>query len=156
MDHNNIVDNHRPFLDRADAKDGNLRLMNDRGAEQAAESAVVRDCECPSLDLLGIQILGPGPLSQVCHFFGELQESLSIRVSHHRHQEPIVQRCGDTNMNVFLDDDTLIAPRRVHDRHLSNSMGHSTDHEGQIGQASAFSEFGDAREVRFKEGRDMG
>jgi len=76
--------------------------MNDRGTEQAAESAVVRDRERPSLDLLGIQFSWTWPAQPGLPLLWRAAEALSIRVSHHRHQEPIVQSCGDTNMKSFL------------------------------------------------------
>jgi hypothetical protein len=56
-DRNSLVDDHGSFLDRADAEDGELGLMNNRRAEQAAESAVVRDCKRAPLDLLGVNFL---------------------------------------------------------------------------------------------------
>ena len=53
-----VVDHDRALLDLADAEDGHLRLVDDRGAEQRAEHAGVGDRERPAFDLLRLQLLG--------------------------------------------------------------------------------------------------
>ena len=50
-DRDGFVNGHNSFLDRADTQDRDLGLMNDRCAEQAAESTVLRDRERPYLHL---------------------------------------------------------------------------------------------------------
>lgn len=52
-----IVDDDGSFLNCADTQNGDLRLMDDRGAEQAAESAMIRDRERSILNLFGINFL---------------------------------------------------------------------------------------------------
>lgn len=105
-----IVDDDGSFLNCADTQNGDLRLMDDRGAEQAAESAMIRDRERSILNLFGDQLLGPGSFRKIRNFFGQLGQSFSIGISHHRHQESVFERRGDSHMDIFLDHDALLAP----------------------------------------------
>src|SRR5262245_6613038 len=68
-DRNRVVDDDGTFLNRADPENGNLRLMNDRGAEQAAEATMIGDGECSALDLIGAEFLGPRPFGQIRDLF---------------------------------------------------------------------------------------
>ena len=45
------------LLDRADTEDGDLRLIDDRQAEERAEDPRIRDRERPALHFFGIQLL---------------------------------------------------------------------------------------------------
>ena len=56
-DRDGVVQNDRPLLDRADADDGDLRLADDRHAEQRAEHAGVRDRERSALHVLRLELL---------------------------------------------------------------------------------------------------
>src|SRR5947209_7337073 len=47
--------NHRPFFNLAHAKDRNLRLIDDRRAEQSAEDAGIRNRECAAGNFIGLE-----------------------------------------------------------------------------------------------------
>ena len=105
-----IVNDNRAFLNCADAQNSDLRLMDDGGAEQAAEPTMVRDRECSTLNLFWIQLLGPGSVGKIRDFFRQLGQSFSIGMPNHRHQQSVIERCGDADVDIFLDDDSLLAP----------------------------------------------
>ena len=48
--------NFRTFFDRSDAKDRDLRLIDDRRAEQSAKNTGIRDREGPALDLVRVKL----------------------------------------------------------------------------------------------------
>src|SRR5262245_64795429 len=58
-------------------------------------------------------------------------------------------------MDIFLDDDALLTPRRIHDWYLSNGASHSTDDKWQIGQVPTLSKLGNPCKVCFKKRGDM-
>ena len=104
-----IVDDDGSFLNCTDTQNGDLRLMNDGGAEQAAEPAMIRDRERSALNLFGVQFLGPGSFREIRNFFCQLSQSFSIGISHHRHQESVFKCRGDSHMDIFFDHDALLA-----------------------------------------------
>src|SRR6476620_10972853 len=110
-DRNRLVDYDSTPLYSTHPEDGNLRLMNNRGAEQAAEAAMVRNRECPALHLIGAELLGSGAFGQIRDFFRQLRETLAIGMPHHRNKQSLFQRSGDPDMKIFLDDDALVSPR---------------------------------------------
>ena len=75
-----VGDDDRPLLDRADAEDRDLRLRDDRRAEERAEDARVRHGEGAALDLLGLQPLRPRPLREVLRGAREAQDRLLVGV----------------------------------------------------------------------------
>lgn len=105
-----IVNDDGSFLNGADAQNGDLRLMDDGGAEQAAEPTMVCDRECSALNLFRIQLLGPGSFGKIRDFFRQLGQSFSIGMPNHRHQESVLERRSDADVDIFLDDDSLLTP----------------------------------------------
>lgn len=105
-----IVNDDGTFLNGADAQNGDLRLMDDGGAEQAAEPTMVGDRERSALNLLGAQFLGPGSFGKIRDSFRQLDQSLSIGMPNYRDQESVLERRGDPDVNIFLDHDSLLAP----------------------------------------------
>jgi hypothetical protein len=77
-DRDRIVDDHGAFLNRADTEDGDLRLTDDRHAEQCTEHAGVRDRERPALHVLGLQLLGAGAVGEVVDRAGETEDVLLV------------------------------------------------------------------------------
>src|SRR6476620_8308337 len=88
-DRNRLVYYDSTLLDSAHSEDGNLRLINNRGAEQAAEAAMVRNRECPALHLIGAELLGSRAFGQIRDFFPQLCEPLAIGMPHHRNEQSL-------------------------------------------------------------------
>src|ERR1017187_731394 len=57
-DGDGVVDHHGSLVDRADAHDGDLRLVDHRRAHQTAEAAEVGDGESPAGHLVGLELGG--------------------------------------------------------------------------------------------------
>ena len=51
---------HRLFLNDTHTQDGHLRLVNDRCATNGAKGAEVGQCKGAALNLVGLQLAGPG------------------------------------------------------------------------------------------------
>ncbi len=105
-----IIDDDGSFLNRADTQDCDLRLMDDRGAEQAAKSTMIRNRERSSLNLFGAQFLGPRSFCKIHDFFRQLGQSFSIGMPDHRYQQSVIERRGDTDVNIFPDYYSLLSP----------------------------------------------
>src|SRR5580704_10699009 len=60
-----VVDHNRNLLDSADAQNRDLRLIDDRRGEDAAEGAEIGDGECAALNFIGLQLARAGSRGQV-------------------------------------------------------------------------------------------
>src|SRR5581483_3898396 len=64
-DGDGVVDDDGRLVDGADSHDRDLRLVDHRRADQAAEAAEVRDGECPTLDFVGLELARTGELGEI-------------------------------------------------------------------------------------------
>ena len=107
-DADHVVDHHRPLLDRADAEDGHLRLVDDRQAELGAEVAGVGDGEGAAVDFFGVELLRPRPIGDVVDGLRQAEDVLLAGLLHHRHDQPVVERDGDAEVDVLRS--TMLSP----------------------------------------------
>ena len=102
-DRNRLVDHDSTLLDSAHSEDANLRLVNNRSAEQAAEAAMVGDRERPGLHLIGAELLGSRTFGQIRDLFRQLREALAIGMPYYRNKQSLFQRSGDPDIGEFAD-----------------------------------------------------
>ena len=99
-DGDGVVTHDRPFLDGAYAKDGHLRLVDDRQAEETPKASGIRDGESPSLHIIDAQPFGPCPISQILDCARDPKEVLLIGALDDRHNKPGFERHRDANVDV--------------------------------------------------------
>ena len=104
-DRDGVVADHRALLDGAHAENRYLRLIDDRGSQQAAEDARVGDGERTALHVVHAQPLGAGALGEIVHGARDAQEILLIRALDDRNDQPGLERDGDPHIDFPLVDD---------------------------------------------------
>ena len=100
----------------ADAQDRHLRLVDDGRAEQRAEAAGVGDGERAALHLVGLELLGARARGQVGDRAAQAEHVLLVGVLDHRHDQALIERHGDADVDVLLVDDVVAVDRGVDDR----------------------------------------
>ena len=91
-----------------------------------AERTHVRDRERPAGQLVGRELLGPGPGAEVAHLPGQEPQPLAVRGAHDgRDQAVEVEVDGDAEVDVAVDDETLAVDARVHVRVVGEHRGRS-------------------------------
>ena len=127
----------RPLLDRADRKNGHLRLVDDRRADEGPEAARIGDREGSALDVLGHQPLGAGALGQVLHCARDAQQRQLVGVPHDRNDQSPVERDGDADVDVAAVDRVVARHGGIDHRVLAEVVGDRLHDERQEGQVDA-------------------
>ena len=136
-DGDRVVDDDGPLLDRADAEDRHLRLVDDRHAELRAELARVRDGERPAVHLLGLELLRARALGDVGDGAAQAEQVLLVGVLDHRDDQPALERHRDAEVHVLLVDDVVAVERRVDDRMPPHRVDHRLGDERHVRQLGA-------------------
>ena len=126
------------LLDLAHAQDGDLRLVDDGGADQRAEKAGIRDGERAPLDFFRLQLLLSRALGQILNAAGHLFERCRRGVLDDGDDQSVVERDGDADVDVVVVADLVAFDRRVEDRKITESVANRERDEGQVGQSSSF------------------
>src|SRR5205823_12358591 len=92
----------------ADAENGDLRVVDDRGREQAAELPGARDGERRSAQLLRLERARARGIGQALDLAGELVDVAPVAVAHDRDDEALVGLHGDAEV-VPLEVGDLVA-----------------------------------------------
>ena len=94
-----VVYYDRAFLDAAHTEDRELRLIDDRHADQSTEDTRVCDRECAALHFIWFETLGSRSLAQVVHCSRDSEKRLFIGVSNHGNDQTPVQRNRDPRVH---------------------------------------------------------
>jgi hypothetical protein len=65
------------------------------------------------------------------------EQVLLIRVLDHRHEQSLVERDGDPEVDVFLVDDLVPVDGRVEDREGTKGVNHGFRNQARVGQLRA-------------------
>ena len=160
------LDDLRPFLDRADAHDRDLRLVDDGRREERAEGAVVRHRERAARDLVRHELLGARPRGQVVRGPREAHEREVVGAPDDRHDEAPVESDGDAEVHLAVVHDVVAHDRGVHERARLQRRDRRLEDEGQVRQfravllleaaLHAIAQFRDPGVVDLEDGRDVG
>src|SRR6266851_8653539 len=140
-DGDRVVDDYRALLDGAETKDTHVGLADDRQAEQAAKDARVGNRERAFLHFLGLQLLRARALREVVHVALDAQNVLLIGVFHHRDEQAPVERHGDADVDLLVEDHIGAVERGVQRRKRAQPRDrglHEEGHERQLGLVALF------------------
>ena len=98
-----------------------LRLVDDRRADERAEHARVGDRERPVLDFVRIEPLGARAIGEIVERARETGEREVVGVLDDGDDEPPVERDGDADVDLLAVDDLVAAHRRVERRECAFS-----------------------------------
>ncbi len=104
-DGDGVVNDNGDLLDGADAEDRDLRLIDDRGGEDAAEAAEVGDGERAALDFVGLQLLGAGARCEIDDGALQAEHVLLIGVADHGNDESAFESYRDAQVDFVVVDD---------------------------------------------------
>src|SRR5581483_10600768 len=123
------LDHFWTLLDRADAHDRDLRLVNDGRAQQRPENAGVRDRERALFHFLGLEALGARPVREVVQLARNADHAQLIRVLDDRNDQAPVERDGDSNVVLLAVDHIVAGDRRIQRRELTQTVDRGLDDE---------------------------
>ena len=115
-DRDRVVDDDRPLLDRADAENRDLRLVDDRHPELRAELPGVGDGERAAVHFFGLELLRARAIGDVGDRAAQAEQVLLVGVLDDRHDQAALERDRDAEVDVLLVDDVVAVERRVDDR----------------------------------------
>ena len=116
-DRNRIVDDDGPLLDVADAENRDLRLVDDRHAEQRAEHAGFVIVNVPPDTSSGLSCLLARAGGEIGDRAAQAEQILLVGVLDDRDDQAPVERDGDADVHVLVIHDVVAVDRRVDDRH---------------------------------------
>ena len=153
------------LVEAADAEDGALRLVDDRGAELLAEDAGVGEGEGATGDLVGSELLAAGAVGYVDDGAGDAEEVLLFRLLDDGDDEAPVERDGDADVDVLVVADGVAFDRAIDDGVLAQRDDGGARDERHVGELDAvallvlrlllFAELDDARHVHLEDGVDV-
>ena len=109
------LDDDGPLHDRLEVEDRDLGLVDDRRREHGPELPRVGDRERSAVDLVRLEPLRTRPLRQVGDRDGSALEAEPLRLTDHGDDQPVLERDGDPEVDIVVDD-LLVLDRRVEDR----------------------------------------
>src|SRR5580658_9685652 len=112
-DRDGVVYHHRRLIHSADAYDCDLRLIDDRRTYQAAEAAEIGDGERSAHHFIGLQLARTGTRGQIDYGTLQAEYVLLIRGANHGHNQAVLQRNGDADVDLVMVDDVVIVERCV-------------------------------------------
>src|SRR5579863_7275113 len=133
-DGNGVVNHHRLFLHGADAENGYLRLIDDRRSENTAEASEIRDGECPTLYFIRLQLARTRASGEIDDGTLQTQHVLLVGIANHRHDQSILQRHRDPDVDFVVVDDVRTFDGGVQNWIFVNGLDSGCDHERQIGK----------------------
>ena len=119
----------------------------------------------PSADFVGLEFFGAGALCEIVHGAGDAQEIFLLGVLDHRNDQAPVERDGDADVALLVQDDVGAVHRGIHGGKGAQGFhggAHEERHEGELGAAGFFelrfhfgAQGGDGGHVRFVHGIDV-
>ena len=131
-----VIHDHGTLLNGAKAQDAHVRLADYRQTEEPAENARIGNGKSAFLDLFGLQPLRASALRQIVHGALDAEEVFFVGVLHHRNNQSPVQRHGDSDVDVLMDDHVRAVKRSVHRRKCAQTCHrgfHEKRHKRQFG-----------------------
>src|SRR5580700_2331098 len=160
-----VVNYYGALFDCAEAENRDVWLIDYWEAEQAAEDAGVGDGEGAFGDFVGLELFCAGALCEIVHGAGDAQEIFLLGVLDNRDDQAPVERDGDADVALLVQDDVGAVNRGVHGGKGAQGFHGSADeegHEGELGAAGFFKlrfHFGpqrsNGRHIRFVHGIDV-
>lgn len=154
------------LLDGADAEDGDLRLVDDGRAEEAAEDSRVGDGEGAARHLVGLELLGARTVGEVVGGLREPRDGEVVGALDDGDDETPVEGDGHPEVDVALIDDLVARDLRVEDGKLPDGLRDGLEDERHVRELrpDALLELGlllfaqavDARHVDLVDGGDVG
>src|SRR5262249_52023363 len=136
-DRDGILDDHRRLIDRANAENRDLRLIDHRRADKTAETAEVGDREGAAGNLVRLELPGAGEAREIHTRELETEDILLVRIADHGNDQPVLQRDRDPDIDFVVIDDVVIIERRVEQRILPEAGYRRARDERQVGQREA-------------------
>src|SRR5580700_9012379 len=97
-DGDGVVHHYRGLIHGADAHDGDLRLIDYGGADQAAEAAEIGDGEGAAYHFIGLQLTRTGARGQIHDGALQAEHVLLVGAANYRNDEAVLQRNGDADI----------------------------------------------------------
>src|ERR1035437_836306 len=132
-DGDGVVDHYRSLIDGADAHDGDLGLINDRRAHQAAEAAEVGDGECAARHLVWFELPRAGARRQIHNGALQAEHVLLVRAANDGDDQAVVESDRDADVNFIVVDDVVAIQRGVEQGILAQDGHRGTGDERQVG-----------------------
>src|SRR5439155_5298685 len=102
---NRVIDYYRLLLHYAHAQDGHLRLIDHRSSDHTAEPAEAGDGKCPALDFIRLKLARTGAGGQIDDGALQPEHVLLVRLADDRHDEAVLQRHRDPDIDLVVIDD---------------------------------------------------
>ena len=154
------------FAEAADGEDGGLRLVDDGGAELAAEDAGVGEGKGRAGGFFGQKLFGAGAECEVGEGAGEIDEGALLGLADDGHDESPLEGDGDAEMDVLVVLDGRADERGVDDGEAAEGFNGRCGDEGHVGEVEAvalleggflaLAEADDAGHVHLVDGVDVG
>src|SRR5438552_12222826 len=129
------VHHNWPLYDRVHRQDTRLRRRDDRVRQYGAEGPRIVDREGRALHVRDGERPGSRPLGQVVRDLGQPGDRQAVRLVDDRHDQAVLHRHRDTDVDVLVHHDSIVAPTGVQDGHGFQALDHRLDddrHEGQV------------------------
>ena len=123
------------LLDLAHAQDADVRLVDDRPAEQVSLDARVRDAEGRAAQVVDRDLPGPGALRDVVDRANDAADPELVGPADDRHDEAVRRVDGDADVDVLQDDERVVEHAGVHLRVLAERARRRHDREREHRQA---------------------
>jgi hypothetical protein len=136
-DRDGVVDYYRGFVDRADADDRDLRLVDYGGADQATETAEVGDGECPADYFVGLELAGAGARGEVDDGALQAEDVLLVGGADDGDDEAVFESDRNADVDLVVVDDVVAVERGVEERVLAKGGDTGARDEGEVGQREA-------------------
>ena len=98
------------LLHCSDSKNGDLRLIDDGCAGQAAAGPEVRDGEGAALHLVRLQLSATGASCKVFNYLRKVWQAAPLRMANDRHDQALVQCDGQADVASVMQKNAVRAP----------------------------------------------
>src|SRR5580658_3645967 len=114
-----VIYHYRSLIHSSDAQDGNLRLIDDRRADQAAEAAEIGDGERSAHHFIGLQLARTGARCQIYDGTLQAEHVLLIRGANYGDDETVFESHRNADVDLVVIADVVVIERRIQQRELT-------------------------------------
>src|SRR5882762_3835472 len=132
-----VADDDGATDDRLGGEDRRLRLIDDRLAGDRPRRARVVERERAALHIVRLQLFVARALDEVIEGAYELGEASLVGVLENRDDQSIWDRDRDAHVDIALENDRLVAPRRVEPWELLEGVAHDLHYEREVRERDA-------------------
>ena len=120
-------------------QNGNLRLVNDRGSKQTLECTEVSNSKRTTVNIIGQQFIVSRLQSQRINGNSQSVQTQTVGIMYYRHNQiSIVQRNGNTHIDMFLEENIVSIHRYIHLRIGCQCFRYGFRNHRHIGQLHTF------------------